>query len=92
MLYSAKIAGFGYADCPGHPPWLPPSDVPSAADPLRLVANQAAMQLHSQFDFGGHRSAAKRRGREVMRINPADAASRGIATGDIVRLFNARGA
>jgi biotin/methionine sulfoxide reductase len=27
-----------------------------------------------------------------MRINPADAAKRGIADGDIVRLFNARGA
>ncbi len=91
-LYSAKIAGFGYADCPGHPAWLPPSDVPSAGEPLRLVANQPATRLHSQFDFGGHSAGAKRRGREVMRINPADAAPRGIATGDIVRLFNARGA
>ena len=91
-LYSEKIAGFGYADCLGHPAWLPPSDVPSAAEPLRLVANQPATRLHSQFDFGGHSNGAKRRGREVMRINPADAAPRGINSGDIVRLFNARGA
>jgi biotin/methionine sulfoxide reductase len=30
-------------------------------------------------------------GREPVRINPADAKSRGIAEGDIVRLFNERG-
>jgi biotin/methionine sulfoxide reductase len=56
------------------------------------VANQPATRLHSQFDFGGHSSAMKRRGREVMRIHPEDAAVRGIVEGDIVRLVNARGA
>ena len=91
-IASATIAGFGYADCPGHPSWLPPADVPDAAAPLRLVANQPATRLHSPFDFGGHSSGLKRRGREVMRINPADAAPRGIAEGDVVRLRNARGA
>ena len=30
-LYSEKIAGFGYADCPGHPAWLAPQDVPGLA-------------------------------------------------------------
>ena len=89
---SPTIAGFGYADCPGHPAWLPPTDAPAPGRPLWLVANQPATRLHSQFDFGGHSDAMKRRGREVMRIHPADAAPRGIADGDIVRLFNARGA
>ena len=91
-LFSEVIAGFGYDDCPGHPAWLAPTDVPDATAPLRLVANQPATRLHSQFDYGGHSQAAKRRGREVMRINPADAAARGIADGDIVKLHNARGA
>ncbi len=91
-IFSQTIAGFGYADCPGHPAWLAPSDVPDAGQPLRLVANQPATRLHSQLDFGGHSSAEKHRGREVVRIHPADAAARGIADGDIVRLFNARGA
>jgi biotin/methionine sulfoxide reductase len=91
-IHSATIAGFGYDDCPGHPAWLPPTDAPAAAHPLHLVANQPATRLHSQLDFGGHSRAMKRRGREVMRIHPADAAPRGIADGDIVRLRNARGA
>jgi biotin/methionine sulfoxide reductase len=91
-IVSDVIAGFGYDDCPGHPAWLPPVDVPDAAHPLQLVANQPATRLHSQFDFGGHSAEMKRREREVMRINPADAEARGIADGDIVRLFNTRGA
>ncbi len=69
-IFSKTIAGFGYADCPGHPVWLPPSDVPEAATPLHLVANQPATRLHSQFDFGGHSDAEKQRGREVMSIHP----------------------
>lgn len=91
-IHSETIAGFGYDDCPGHPTWLAPVDVPDASHPLRLVANQPASRLHSQFDFGGHSAETKHRGREVMCIHPADAARRGIADGDIVRLFNARGA
>jgi biotin/methionine sulfoxide reductase len=91
-IFSETIAGFGYADCPGHPAWLEPNDVPSAAEPLRLVANQPATRLHSQLDFGGTSIASKRRGREVVRINLADAVPRGIADGDIVRLYNRRGA
>jgi biotin/methionine sulfoxide reductase len=91
-ITSQVIAGFNYADCPGHPVWLPPADVTSAAHPLQLVANQPASRLHSQFDFGGHSAAQKQRGREVARLHPIDASARGIADGDIIRLFNARGA
>jgi biotin/methionine sulfoxide reductase len=91
-IFSETIAGFGYSDCPGHPTWLPPVDVPTKRHPLQLIANQPATRLHSQLDFGGHSSAGKHRGREVVRIHPADAARRGIADGDVVRLFNERGA
>ncbi|MDE2158422.1 MAG: molybdopterin-dependent oxidoreductase, partial [Burkholderiales bacterium] len=92
QISSPVIAGFGYADCPGHPAWLARADVPDARHPLFLVANQPATRLHSQLDFGGHSQSAKHRGREVCRLHPADARSRGIADGDIVRLFNHRGA
>jgi biotin/methionine sulfoxide reductase len=92
-IVSAAIAGFEYPDCPGHPAWLPPDDEPEAARyPLHLVANQPATRLHSQLDFGAASQAAKVAGREPVRINPRDAAARGIADGDVVRLFNDRGA
>lgn len=91
-IFSETIAGFGYDDCPGHPAWLAPKDSPNAEAPLVLVANQPATKLHSQLDFGGHSQSLKHRGREVMRIHPADAAARGVAEGDIVRIFNDRGA
>jgi biotin/methionine sulfoxide reductase len=91
-IFCAAIAGFGYADCPGHPAWLAPAEAPGGTAPLHLIANQPATRLHSQFDYGGHSAAEKRRGREVMRIHPADAAPRGIADGDVVRLENGRGA
>jgi biotin/methionine sulfoxide reductase len=91
-VFSSTIANFGEADCPGHPAWLPPVDVPSTNAPLMLVANQPTTRLHSQLDFGGHSSEGKHRGREVTSMHPEDAASRGISDGDIIRIFNARGA
>ena len=92
QVSSPAIASFGYDDCPGHPAWLPPTDGPTSAHPLWLVANQPATRLHSQLDFGGHSASHKRRGREVCRMHPVDATARGIADGDVVRLFNDRGA
>lgn len=92
MIYSEKLAGFNYADFPGHPAWIKPVDTPDTAHPLQLVANQPASRLHSQFDFGGHSASTKQRGREVARMHPVNAAARGIKDGDIIRLFNTRGA
>nr|WP_315593464.1 molybdopterin guanine dinucleotide-containing S/N-oxide reductase [uncultured Cupriavidus sp.] len=92
QLSSPTIAGFNYADCPGHPAWLPATDGPTDAHPLVLVSNQPATRLHSQLDFGAHSVSEKRDAREVCRLNPADASARGIADGDLVRLYNARGA
>jgi biotin/methionine sulfoxide reductase len=91
-IYSETIASFGEADCPGHPAWLAPVHVPDATAPYLLVANQPRTRLHSQLDFGGHSAASKHRGREVARMHPRDAEKHGIAEGDIIRLFNARGA
>ncbi len=91
-ISSRTIASFAEPTCPGHPTWLGPATEPSARAPLHLVANQPATRLHSQLDFGGHSLGSKHRGREVAQMHPADAAPRGIADGDIIRLFNARGA
>ncbi|MEA2783336.1 MAG: biotin/methionine sulfoxide reductase [Rhodospirillaceae bacterium] len=91
-IFSETIARFGEADCPGHPTWFAPVDGPSPTAPLTLVANQPATRLHSQLDFGGHSADAKHRGREVAHMHPDDAVARGIGDGDIIRVFNTRGA
>jgi biotin/methionine sulfoxide reductase len=59
---------------------------------LHLVSNQPKTRLHSQLDHGKASTDAKIKGREIVRLNPADAAERGIQDGDVVRLFNDRGA
>ncbi|MBO0889683.1 MAG: molybdopterin-dependent oxidoreductase [Acidothermales bacterium] len=95
-LWSSTVAGFGYDDCPGHPVWLEPEEwlgAPAAARyPLHLVANNPATRLHSQLDHGGYSAASKVRGREPVRMHPDDAAARGLRDGDVVRVFNDRGA
>jgi biotin/methionine sulfoxide reductase len=95
-IASLTIASFDYTDCPGHPVWLAPSEGAGSPDmarfPLQLVANQPATRLHSQLDFGATSLASKIMGREPVRIHPQDAAARGISDGDIVRLYNDRGA
>ena len=91
-ISSATIAGFGYADCPGHPTWLAPTEGPNSRFPLQLVANQPATRLHSQLDFGATSLGSKIKDREPVRIHPQDAAARGIRDGDVVRLYNDRGA
>jgi biotin/methionine sulfoxide reductase len=94
-IFSATIDGFRYEDCPGHPTWLEPTEwlgAPLARRyPLHLVANNPTTRLHSQLDVGAFSQSSKVQGREPMRINPADAAARGIRTGDVVRVFNDRG-
>ena len=95
-LYSERIAGFGYADCLPHPAWLAPVEWLGAAVaktwPLHLVTSQPAGKLHSQMDAGLVSVSAKIQSRERIQLNPLDAASRGIASFDLVRVFNDRGA
>lgn len=92
-IFSERIDGFGYDDCPGHPVWLPPTEWLGAATgtaPLHLVSPQPGDKLHSQLecalaDQGGARP-------ETLVIHPEDARPRGIASGDLLRVFNTRGA
>ena len=95
-IFSERIAGFAYDDCPGHAVWLEPHEwlggTTAAAGSLHLVSNQPANRLHSQLDNGAFSRNSKIGGREPALFNPADAAARGIRDGDLVRLFNARGA
>jgi biotin/methionine sulfoxide reductase len=95
-LFSVVIDGFGYDDCPGHPAWLEPEEwlggKLAEEFPLQLIANQPATRLHSQLDVGRTSREGKRDGREVLSLHPDDAAERGLADGDIVRVSSRRGA
>jgi biotin/methionine sulfoxide reductase len=95
-IASEAIAKFGYPDCPPHPTWIAPAEwlgSTVAEDfPVHLITNQPAARLHSQMDPGPIAAASKIAGREPIRINAADAARRDIHNGDVVRVFNARGA
>jgi biotin/methionine sulfoxide reductase len=93
-IFNAKVAGFGYDDCPGHPVWRAPTEWLGAAGKyaLHLLSDQPSTRLHSQLDHAPHSRGAKIAGRQPVTINPADAAARRIADGDVVRLFNDRGA
>ncbi|NVO15667.1 MAG: molybdopterin-dependent oxidoreductase [Rhodoplanes sp.] len=95
-IASAAVAAFGYDDAPPHPAWLPPAEwlgAPEAArHPLHLITNQPVRRLHSQTDPGPVSAAGKIHGREPIRLNPDDAACRGLGDGDMVRVHNARGA
>jgi biotin/methionine sulfoxide reductase len=95
-IFSETIASFGYGDCPGHPVWIEPAEWLGANDarrfPLHLTATQPKSRLHSQLDCGVGSRATKVSEREPILIHPDDAAARGIAEGDVVRVFNERGA
>jgi len=95
-IYSERIAGFGYADCPGHPAWIEPVEWLGAGDArrfgLHLMSSQPRTKLHSQLDHGINARESKIHGREPIRMNPKDASARGIRDGAVVRVFNDRGA
>lgn len=94
-IFSETISSFGYDDCIGHPAWYPPAEG-NGSDvmrryPLHLVANQPSTRLHSQLDYGALSRNSKVKEREPARMNPETAAKRGIADGDVVKIFNDRG-
>ncbi len=80
----------------GHPAWFEPTEwlggERAQTYPLHLIANQPASRLHGQLDGGALSQKSKVQGREPIRIHPGDAAERGLADGDVVRVFNDRGA
>jgi biotin/methionine sulfoxide reductase len=94
-ISSETIARFGYDDCPAHPTWFPPAewlgDKAAERWPIHLLTHQPPGRLHSQMDPGPTSRAFKIAGREPIRINPEDAARRGIRDGELVRVFNGRG-
>jgi len=94
-IFSDTVAGFGYDDCPGHPVWLEPLEWLGGAGPdapLHMISTQPKTKLHSQMDHGPVSRKARIKGREPVMMHPDDARARGLEEGQIVRIFNARGA
>ena len=95
-LFSQTIADFGYEECPGHPYWHEPEaqyqHSIACEWPLHLLSSQPRTRLHSQYDHGSVSRETKIAGREPLWMHPHDAAARGIHDGDIVKVFNTRGA
>ena len=93
-IFSETVASFNYDDCGGHPRWYDRDEwlggMPSTY-PLHLVSNQPKHKLHSQFDHGRTSRAGKIAGRETARMNPTDASTRGLKSGQVIKIFNARG-
>ena len=92
-IYSQRIAGYGYADCPGHPMWLEPDEWHGNAEPeqLQIVSAHPAHRLHSQLNYSHLRERYAVADREPVTIHPQDAQARGIRDGDVVRIWNHRG-
>ncbi|RPH59759.1 MAG: hypothetical protein EHM81_07600 [Chloroflexi bacterium] len=71
---------------PAIPTWqAPPAD---ERYPLRLVTPKSPARTHSQ---GSNIPEIRKKAAHVLEMHPQDAAKRGIADGDSVRLFNEQG-
>ena len=95
-LFSERIAGFGYDDCPGHACWMEPIEWLGSPKtqryPLHLISDQPHTKLHSQLDHAAYSQANKINGHEPLTLSRTDAHARGLKDGDTVRVFNDRGA
>ena len=87
-FFSARLAARGLDGLPDH---VPNYEVPgsSAAYPLALISPPARNFLNSTFV--NVKSLRDIEGEPLLEIHAADAAARGIASGDVVRVFNDRG-
>lgn len=93
-IYSKNIEKMGYDDCGPHPMWFEPTERlggPTTKYKLHITSSHPKGRLHSQLCGTSLRETYAIAGREPCWINPQDAAERGIADGDVVRVFNDRG-
>ena len=87
-LFSERLAAMGLDGLPDHVPnHEPPGS--DARFPLAMISPPARNFLNSTFV--NVQSLRDIEGEPTLEISAADAAARGIASGDVVRVFNARG-
>ncbi len=87
-FFSARLAAQGLDGVPDHLPNHEPAGS-SAEFPLAMISPPARNFLNSTF--ANVTSLRAIEGEPLLEINAADAASRGIENGAMVRVFNARG-
>ncbi|HEX2441519.1 MAG TPA: molybdopterin-dependent oxidoreductase [Methylomirabilota bacterium] len=87
MALAAEPDPYGLGVIPPIPTWIP--DPQPATYPLRLISPKSRARTHSIHD---NQPILSRADRDDVWINPGDAAARGIADGERVRVFNHRGA
>jgi anaerobic dimethyl sulfoxide reductase subunit A len=91
-IYSMALAAnpdpYGLGPIPPIPTWVPPFRE-GTPYPLKLLTPKSRARTHSIHD---NQPVLLRIDRDDVWLHPADAGPRGIADGDRVRVFNARGA
>ncbi|MCW8842574.1 MAG: molybdopterin-dependent oxidoreductase, partial [Rhodobacteraceae bacterium] len=93
-MFCEDFAKLEIDDMPGMPIWMEKHEYLGNAKEgqLHVVSPHPWFRLHSQMDQSETlRDLYKVQGREPVRINTEDAASRGIEDGDLVELYNERG-
>ncbi|MCP4461117.1 MAG: molybdopterin-dependent oxidoreductase [Cytophagales bacterium] len=94
-MYCQQIADYNLDDCPPTPKYLEPFEYLGNAKEgqLHVVSPHPWNRLHSQLgNCEKLHSTYAVSGREPVLINPKDAEKYGIADGDVVELYNDRGA
>jgi len=95
-ITSALIDSFNYEDCPAHATWIEPAEWLGSDNagryPIHLLSHQPTARLHSQLDMSSVSQASKLNGREPISLSHEDAKDRDLAEGDLVRVYNDRGA
>ncbi|PAF50722.1 trimethylamine N-oxide reductase I catalytic subunit [Helicobacter sp. 13S00401-1] len=93
-IYSETIAKYNYDDCRAYPSWFEPAEWLGMKDKpaeFHMISSHPEYRLHSQLDNTSLKAKYNIAGREPIWINEEDAKRKGIKTGDVVRVFNARG-
>jgi anaerobic selenocysteine-containing dehydrogenase len=87
-FFSQRLADQGLDGLPDH---LPNYELPQAGDayPLAMISPPARNFLNSSFV--NVKSLRDMEGEPLLEIHADDAEARGLASGDVVRVFNARG-